>query len=749
MKPNLICLFLFSSFYTIAGDLWTPNTQDSQNRAHREAVSQENEVTFQLSSFQDLRSQAESKQIVIPLPDGGTMQVNLEEDSLLPPSMAKLYPQIKNYVAYDKNGERVGRFNFLSTDIHGTFKYKGERYSLKSIPESPLRYRITKDKANKMQYHDEHRTVEPSENRLPTSDAESLMLMRTSALSRNHSAQRTLRVAFSLTSEFTKDFSSHLETIEAVTNILSGVNAVYNTDLNIKLTMSPAQNNFIYTDAITDPFRRLSDNESKAIKNTEVQKSFHDKIDMGMVLDVHPDHGALDGIAIVGLVCGDTRISIINGVRRETSKSEAIARASRGDRDGLYIAVAHEFGHMLGAGHTFNSCINNGRLLNVGSNSPSFVEPGSGSTIMAYPTACGVHNLLDQETNMRKEGHDSYFHAVSIDQINSKLASKSSCGSTGSVTNTQPRITKVPALVGKKIPVNTPFELHGEASDTDVIKYNWEQMDHSVPRSINTAKEDTGAGPLYRSHRPEVNANTRIFPQMKYILSGETTIGEVYPTTTRDLNFRFSARDSRGGLTSENVKVQTTSAAGPFTIRTNIVRTPDTGRQLVQWNVNGTDRPPVNCSRVNIDLLTVSGFNENTYRVLNSERLSSSIPNDGAQTVKLPNRQIDQARFKVSCADNIFFAVSRNDFEVVTYTESPEPVDPTPVTPPAVNPNPVDPNTGTPPVDNSTPNIGTLPTDTSNGNNESAKLQAKDEGGSLFGLLLASGLFMRRYAGKK
>src|SRR5690606_25383136 len=64
--------------------------------------------------------------------------------------------------------------------------------------------------------------------------------------------------------------------------------------------------------------------------------------------------------------------------------------------------VCHEMGHQFGASHTFNSSCAGNR------NNSTAVEPGGGSTIMAYAGLC----------NPEVQGEaDSYFHAVSIEQM--------------------------------------------------------------------------------------------------------------------------------------------------------------------------------------------------------------------------------------------------------------------------------------------------------------------------------------------
>ncbi|WP_206309038.1 hypothetical protein, partial [Streptomyces sp. A1136] len=61
---------------------------------------------------------------------------------------------------------------------------------------------------------------------------------------------------------------------------------------------------------------------------------------------------------------------------------------------------------------------------------------------------------------------------------------------------------------------------------------------------------DKGKGPIFRSYPPGISG-TRIFPKLEAILGEEKlSIGEVYPATTRELNFRLTVRDNLGALSS-------------------------------------------------------------------------------------------------------------------------------------------------------------------------------------------------------
>ncbi len=308
-------------------------------------------------------------------------------------------------------------------------------------------------------------------------------------------------------------------------------------------------------------------------------------------------------------------------------------------------------GHQFGATHTFRSNLGscNGNVSNG-----TAVEPGSGTTIMAYAGICSSHNV--------QSSSDAQFHAVSLAQIDAFVAGNGNCAVNTSMSNTPPVIGNLRNYI---IPISTPFVLRGNATDVDnnTLTYCWEQINNQS--STQPPAATNAVGPNFRS-RPHSTSPDRYFPILASAVAGNVTpTWEVVPAVSRTLNFALTVRDNdalNGGQTArKDVSVTTVESAGPFFVtspNTN-VSWPAGSNQTVTWNVAGTDANGVNAAYVDIYLSSNSGT---SFPVL----LASKVPNDGSEVITVPNTPGATNRILISGYDNIFFDTSNANFTITT-----------------------------------------------------------------------------------
>nr|WP_300047264.1 M12 family metallo-peptidase [uncultured Nocardioides sp.] len=279
---------------------------------------------------------------------------------------------------------------------------------------------------------------------------------------------------------------------------------------------------------------------------------------------------------------------------------------------------------------------------------------------------------------------------------------------TGLADNTAP---EVEAPADKTVPVRTPFALSGVSgkdADGDALTYLWEQTNfgEGTGLSDNTKVH----GPLFRvfgddavvsdedslkSPAPGINLAdgniTRVFPDMAQVLAGNTNAvsgtcpsaaglpNRQLPDTLLDcyseflptadylgsvdvddavMSFRLTARDgfpNGGGVAWDEVALTVDKTAGPFLVTSQAAAgsTVAGGSSVpVTWDVKGTDRLAKN---VRISLSTDGGATFGTV-------LTASTPNDGSETMVMPNVDAAKVRIKVEAVDNYFFAVNAAEF---------------------------------------------------------------------------------------
>lgn len=594
-------------------------------------------MSSQLQNY--LSEKSKSKQnldkgvlVRLPLPNGNKVDFVLFESSVLPPKLAKKYPNIKTFSGYQiDNPSNTGRFDITPHGFHAMFRSDGKRLFIDPANDTADLYRVYDGS-------DAHAMADSRllEQVLIYNEQVDKSSANAKQLADDFGTElRTYRLAVSASGEYTQFHGGTVsDGLSEITTAINRVNEIYERDLAIKLMLVENNDLIIYTDAATDPFANTSGdiNENETVIDNAIGNSNYD---IGHVFNTGGG-----GLAGLGVVCGNRKADGVTGLGSPVN-------------DAFYIDyVAHEIGHQFGANHTFNggdgSCGGGNRSSN------DAFEPGSGSTIMAYAGICSSQNIQNSS--------DALFHSNSIDEIRNYITQSngSNCGTLSSLGN---NIPVVEAGDNITIPMQTPFTLTGVASDADAadeanLSYAWEQMDLGSQTFSAGDMVDDGSRPLFRSFLAS-SSPSRTFPKLSTIINGTSSIQEVLPTTNRTMNFRLTVRDGNGGVSMDSITVSVDNTAGPFTVTTPATNiNADGGLPMtIDWNVANTDGGNVNCSAVDISV-SIDGGTTFEYTV------AQDTPNDGSESITVPNIDAQNARVKVACSNNSFFNVSPVNFSI-------------------------------------------------------------------------------------
>jgi filamentous hemagglutinin family protein len=573
--------------------------------------------------------------IALPMPDGSVARFAIAETQVMAPELAAKFPEIRTWAGQgiDDPAATV-RLDWTPQGFHGMIlsAATGRVFIDPYSSDDTLLYisYFTRDhlSPNRGGFFEQ-----------PPIDAGGRMaahiqsLMAAAPQASSGTTLRTYRLAVAATGEYTAFFGGAAQAQAAIVTAVNRVTGIYEVEVAVRLQLVANNNLLIYTNAGTDPYTNNDGSTMLGQNQANIDAVIGDlNYDVGHVFSTGGG-----GVAYLGVPC------------RTGWKAQGVTGSSQPTGDAFWVDyVAHEMGHQFGGNHTFNSTV--GSCGGGNRNASTAYEPGSGSTIMAYAGICGAQDLQPHS--------DPYFHAISFDEIvaYTTLGAGNTCGVQTATGNSLP-VPSVPAG-GFTIPSRTPFALTGSATDAngDALTYNWEEFDLGPASNAGDATKV----PFFRSWNATASP-TRTFPRLSNLLAGTLATGEVLPNITRALNFRMTVRDNRaggGGVAYDSITFNVTTAAGPFKVTSpNTAVTWAAGAQTVTWDVAGTTANSVNCANVNIDLSTNGGVTFPTS-------LAAGTPNDGTESVTIPNVTTSTARIKVACATSIFFDISDVNFTI-------------------------------------------------------------------------------------
>ncbi|GIZ09925.1 reprolysin-like metallopeptidase [Flavobacterium sp. UMI-01] len=630
----------------------TPNTiynKNTQNNTTQPPLL----FSLDLETFKQSLTKLNSKtaktasiEISIPNTEGVLESYAIQESSNFEPELQAKYPEIRAYQGTgltDKNAKL--HFSLSPKGIQTIVLRTGAVSEfIEAYPEDKTKYIIFSSK-------ERDKGSLPFVCKTEDINLNKQLLNQTAKLTANNSVFKTLRLALSCTGEYTAYHgNTKAGALAGMNATMTRVNAIFNRDLAVKLNIIANNDLIIYTNAATDPYSNSNSLENWALElqNTLTAVITNNGYDIGHLFGASGGGG---NASCIGCVCVNPT------TQNPYGKGSGYTSPSNGKPEGETFDidfVAHEMGHQLGGNHTFSYEIEGTGVS---------VEPGSGSTIMGY---AGVTDDYDIQSNS-----NSYFAYASILQIQTNLATKSCPVSTTITNNNSPQVS---AGADYTIPKSTPFILKGTATDADgdTLTYTWEQND-----SASTANHENSLaiptktnGPLFRSLPPS-SSPIRYMPNYENVLANKlTSTWESVSSVGRNLRFVFTARDNAAQgsaqTNSDEMIVTVSNTTGPFSIssqNTENITWSQGNTETISWTVNNTNTLPGSAT-VNIKLSIDGGL---TFPIT----LATNTPNDGNETITVPNLTEKNCRLLIEPTNNIYYALNSQTFSIgysVDYT---------------------------------------------------------------------------------
>ena len=655
-RITLLLVFLYATL-SIAQDasIWKKiGNHSSSVTSKNGTTSYSNAISFRLDQNQlqatlkksnsSVVGKGASLVLTIPNAKGELEKFLVVENSNFEPKLQEQYPDIRSYSGQGISDPRATLS--LSVSPQGV-----QSMVLRSDVGSEFMEQSLDDKNVYLVYASSSRNKGGLPLNCSTDDVAiaNNLYSKTAKTTANNRIFKTLRLALSCTGEYAQFHGGTVAGALAGMNAtMTRVNGIFNKDLAIKLEIIANNSVIVYTNPATDPYADASvgtDGSSPNNWGLKLQQTLTSVIGNGNY-DIGHLFGASGGggnAGCIGCVC----VNPTGGVPLGKGSAYTSPSDSRPQGDSFDIDfVAHEFGHQLGANHTFSY-----EIEDTGAS----VEPGSGSTIMGY---AGITDDYDVQA-----ASDDYFSYASILQIQNNLATKT-CPVSTTFTNATPIVN---AGSNYTIPFSTAFILTGSGTDAngDNLTYTWEQNDSAITTNFKNSEAITSKpdGPLFRSLYPSASP-VRYMPNYANVLANKlTSRWESVASVARTLNFALTARDNAAlGTAQTNTAttvVTVSGTIGPFAVtsqNTDAVAWYQGQSQTITWSVNGTNTL-AGSANVTIKLSTDGGLTFPTILVANT-------PNDGSEVITVPNVLGQNCRIMIAPTANIYYALNSKAFTI-------------------------------------------------------------------------------------